>query len=46
MVVDLGCVDFDLVVSSTCPHPQPILTKFQLPKQIGASYGISQVLKE
>ena len=39
LLVDLGCVDFDLVVPSSCPAAQPILPHFHIPRQNWADSG-------
>ena len=41
-MVDLGWVDFDLDVPSSCLALEPILPTFQLPKQNGAGSGMPQ----
>ena len=43
VVVDLGLVDFDWDVPSSCPPPQPILPNFQVPKQNGTGNGVPKI---
>ena len=40
---DLGWVDLDIYVLSSCPPPQHILSTFQLPKQNEAGSGMQEV---
>ena len=40
VVANLGWVDFDFYIQSSCTAPQPILTNFQLPKQNWAGSGM------
>ena len=43
LVVLLGLLDFNFYIPSSCPAPQPILPKFQLPKQNEAGSGMTKI---